>query len=731
MLKFNSEYIIHNSSSIIYNSISPVITSQIIVVSTMKDFTSQILKHFKGHPKSREKIKQLAKTLNIGSHDYPDFRDTVKDLANQGKLYRFKGNCYGLIDQRGEVIGTLDMHPRGFAFIHTPDDKKIYVSEHNMGTACHGDTVAVVLHRKKTGDRVQEGHVKRIVSRGKDTFICTFHQLRGYDIAIPAIHHLQTDIIIDNFNGLTPGEGEYIMVKILEWRKGGERHRGEIISIIGKENVPEFDAVMIANKYNIPDKFSDMAMKQAREMSFDIPNDPDRKDLRDLVCFTIDPDDARDYDDAVSIEKMENGHYLLGVHIADVSHYVPENTTLDNEALERGTSVYFTDHVIHMLPEKLSTELCSLQPDTDRLAMSAMMTISSEGKVLNYDIFPSLIHSRHRFTYKIAQKVLDEKSGPFKDELFLMSKLAKILNKKRKDEGSIDFDLPEPVYELNDKGVPEKIVLRERLWTHHMIEEFMLMANQSVANFARTRGNKVPFIYRIHDIPEADSIYEWFALMDAFGLNVTFFGMPITSKKFQKTLEKVMKQNKSPYIMRMALRTMTKAKYSVKPIGHFGLAFDDYTHFTSPIRRYPDLMVHRLIKRYRKGNQIDAELKQQLKIVAKKSSAAELRALQAEREYHKIKQMRYISNHLGSVFTGVISGVAPHGFWVELNDIFIEGFVRKDSLGSDLWDFDKRHHLLKGLRSNKSYQMGDNVTVRVVKVDVKRSRADFEIVTSN
>jgi ribonuclease R len=691
----------------------------------MKDYTSKILTYFQNKPKARLKIKQLAKTLNIASNDYPDFRDTIKTLSNAGKLYRYKGNAYGLTDQRGELIGTLDMHPRGFAYVHSIDGKKIYISEHNLATACHGDTVAVVLHRKRSADKDQEGHVKRIVSRGKDTFVCTYHQLRGYDLAIPAIHHLQTDIVIDDFNALEPVEGDYVMVKILDWRKGGERHRGQIISIIGKENVPEFDAIMVANKHNLPDKFSEETLKQVADMTFRIPDDPDRKDIRDLVCFTIDPEDARDFDDAVSIEMMENGHYRLGVHIADVSYYVQESTPLDDDALRRGTSVYFTDHVIHMLPERLSTELCSLQPGTDRLAMTAMMEINKDGRCVKYEIFSSLIHSRRRFTYREAQEILNNGDGDFYSELSTMSRLARILNKRRKDEGSIDFDLPEPVYELNNKGVPSKIYLKERLWTHHMIEEFMLLANQSVANFARTRGTSIPFIYRIHDIPEAEDIYEWFALMDAFGLQVSFFGMPVTSKKFQKALEKVMKQNDSSYVMRLALRTMTKAKYSVKPIGHFGLAFEDYTHFTSPIRRYPDLMVHRLLKMYLKSPAVDNELKSKLKHIAKTSSAAELRALQAEREYHKIKQMRYISNHLGDVFDGIISGVAPHGFWVELEDVFVEGFVRKDTLGPDLWDYDKRHHQLKGLRSNKSYRMGDKVTVKVVKVDVKQARADF------
>jgi ribonuclease R len=696
----------------------------------MKDYSKKVLSHFKRQPQAKLKIKQLSKTLKISSVQYPDFRDTIKNLTQEGKLYRFKGNVYGLIDQRAEVIGTFDMHPRGFAFVHTLDERKIHISENNIGTACHGDTVAVVIHGKHSGDRDPEGHVKRIISRKKDVFICTYHELRGYALGIPAIHHLQTEITIDNMNDLSPKEGDYIMVRINSWRKGGERHHGEIVSIIGKDDVPEFDAIMVANKHNIPDSFSPKTLEQVEKMEFEIPDDPNRKDLRELVCFTIDPDDARDFDDAVSIELKEDGNYLLGVHIADVSHYVTESTPLDEDAIQRGTSVYFTDHVVHMLPEKLSTILCSLQPNTDRLAMTAMMTVSPEGKTLCYEIFPSVIHSKQRFTYKHAQEIIDKNEGVFLHELSLMSKLAKILKKKRKDEGSIDFDLPEPIYELNDKGVPENIKLRDRLWTHHIVEEFMLLANQSVANFARTRGTKVPFIYRIHDIPEADSIYEWFALMDAFGLNISFFGMPITSKKFQKTLENVMKQNDSSYITRLALRTMTKAKYSVKPVGHFGLAFDDYTHFTSPIRRYPDLMVHRLLKLYLKNPSISPEMTQNLKHIAKVSSAAELRALQAEREYHKIKQMRYITNHLGDVFEGIISGVAPHGFWVELENIFVEGFVRKDSLGSDNWDYDKKHHQLLGIRTKRTFRMGDKVNVRVVKVDIKRGQADFEIVTS-
>ncbi len=696
----------------------------------MKNYSNIILKYLKAHPQTRFKIKQFATILKIPENEYPFFRDSVKNLVREGKLYRFKGNSYGLMDQKGELYGILDMHPNGFAFVHTEAGDKIFISQENLATACHGDNVGVLIHSKKSSSKNKEGHVSKIISRSKDKFVCTYHKLHSYSLAIPAIHHLQTEIVIENCNGLAPAEGDYIMARITEWRKGGNRHKGEILSIIGKEHVAEFDAIMVSNKHNIPDSFSDATLKQVDEIEFSIPDDPERRDIRDINCFTIDPNDAKDYDDAISIEKTEEGHYLLGVHIADVSHYVTESTPLDEDALKRGTSVYFTDHVVHMLPEKLSTELCSLQEGQDRLAMSIMMTIDQNAKCLKYDVFKSLINNKRQFSYTEVQEILDKGKGDFSEELELMSDLAKRLNKRRKDEGSIDFDLPEPEYILNDKAVPIEIKLRERTWSHHIVEEFMLLANQNVANFARTRGLNIPFIYRIHDIPEADSIYEWFALMDAFGLKVSFFGMPVTSKKFQKTLEKILKQNESPYIMRLALRTMTKAKYSVKPVGHFGLAFEDYTHFTSPIRRYPDLVVHRLLKLYLKGHYFDPKMKSHLKEIAKKSSAAELRAIQAEREYHKIKQMRYISTHLGEVFSGIISGVAAGGFWVELDNVFVEGFVRKDSLPNDFWDFDPKRFQLIGLRTKKVYSLGQKVNVRVIKIDIQRGRADFEMVTS-
>ena len=693
----------------------------------MKDFSKTIISYFRENPQQQLRVKELAKKLQVDENAYPAFRNTVKELQRQGRLFRHKGNKYGLRVPGKELTGTIDFHPRGFAFVHTPDEKKIYVAEENIGNACHGDTVAVVLLSKGRGRREAEGRVRRVIRREKNAFMCTFHKVQDRKIGVPAIHHLHSEVNIEDMNGLHPREGEHIIVEITEWGSGRQRPKGRIKSIVGSERESEFDAVLIANKYSIPEEFSKEALREAEAMTFRIPDDPQRRDLRKLECFTIDPEDARDFDDAVSIERDKQGNYELGVHIADVSHYVRMDTPLDKDALKRGTSVYFTDFVINMLPEKLSNDLCSLKPGTDRLAMSVIMKISESGKVLSHDISSSVIHSRKRFSYEDVQSSLDRNAGPYNDKLRMMSRLAKILQKKRHDEGSIDFDLPEPVYELDENGVPARIRIRERLWSHHIVEEFMLLANQNVANYARTRGTNVPFIYRIHDIPEAEDIYEWFSLMDAFGIQASFFGLPITSKKFQKALEKVMKQSKSSYIMRTALRTMTKAKYSVRPVGHFGLAFEDYTHFTSPIRRYPDLMVHRLLKYYLRNEALKPELKKRLNHIAKVCSETEVRAMQAEREYHKIKQMRYISTRIGEVFGGTISGVSQYGFWVELQDVFVEGFVHTDTLKNDIWDYDKRKHILKGLRSKTRFQMGDHVRVRVLRTDIKKAQADFEL----
>lgn len=423
--------------------------------------------------------------------------------------------------------------------------------------------------------------------------------------------------------------------------------------------------------------------------------------------------------------QKDDGSYMLGVHIADVSHYVRENTYLDREALLRGTSVYFTDYTVHMLPEKLSTDICSLKENADRLTLSVLMNISKTGEFISHEIFPSVIRNKKRFNYKEVQEILDDQNGPYLRELNLLSQLARLLHDIRHKKGSIDFDIPEPEFELDEKGVPTYMRFKERLWSHQIIEECMLMANKTVARYIRKEKHKMPFIYRVHDIPEYERIQEWFSYMELLGIKVTRFGIPVTPGKFQRAFEEALHQNNSAFIKQTALQVMMKAKYATEPLGHFGLACKDYTHFTSPIRRYPDLIVHRLLKKYLMNNKPDLELEDHLDTVARISSEAEQRALSAQRVYDKIKQMRFLKTKTGEISEGIITNVTAQGLQVELRDSCIEGFVPLYSLKNDYWYFDDRNLTLTGRRTQSRYKIGDIVTVRIVQIDIQQLKAEF------
>lgn len=630
-----------------------------------------------------------------------------------------------MINSLQNLTGKIDIHYKGFAFVHVDDDK-YYLDKDSISNACHGDIVVISPHHKRSNEKYRSAHVVNIIERSKDQFIGIYKNSNNH-YAVPATHHIQSNIEIEDLNGNSPENNEYILVKIIKWHQNGQDATGKIIKVIGKENSPIFDSQMIINKFSIPDDFPDAVIKETKLLSEDININDQRLDLRKLNCFTIDPVDARDFDDAVSIS-YQDGIFSLGVHIADVSHYVGESSPLDSEALKRGTSVYFTDYVVHMLPEKLSTDLCSLIPHIDRLAMSIIMNISKDGETIDYDISPSIIHSKRRFTYQEAQSILNNKKGEYYKELSLLSNLAAILHKKRHDKGSIDLDIPELEYELDQQGIPISIKIKERLWSHQIIEECMLMANQEVAAYIRNKGKKLPFIYRIHEKPDYENVNEWFAFVEALGIRITNFGPPITPKKFQLVLDEALSQNNSPIIKNTALRTMMKAKYSVEPLGHFGLAFKDYTHFTSPIRRYPDLIVHRLLKYNLTNEDIPTSILHRLETIASISSDTELRAMYAEREYYRIKKLRFSKSHLGEIFNGIITDVSYKGLRISLSDVDIEGFISIYSLPEDQWNYDKRYMTIRGIRSRSTYKTGDKLNVRVVKIDPLLHRMDFDIV---
>ncbi len=689
----------------------------------------QVIKFFTDNPTSRLKPKKLRTTLNIPQKDYPMLRDTVKKLATEGKLKRYHGNVYGLPgqEQTDETSGILDIHARGFGFVNTSDGRKIFIHGDNLGNACHGDTVSIRILRKKKGDN-PEGFVRRVVSRNRSEFVCIFRQVKGYSLGIPETAQLRKDVVITEFNGFKPEDGSMISVEITDWKDDSRRPEGRITRLIGSRNTKEFDAVLVANQYGIPDRFPDDVLKQTEGIEFRLPTDG-RADFRETVTFTIDPEDARDFDDALSISVDEDGSYNLGVHIADVSFYVPEGTPLDKEALRRGTSVYFTRHVIPMLPEKLSNELCSLNPEEDRLTFSALMKISKEGLVLRCDITPSVINSKRRFTYEDVQKILDSGEGDFYEELLLLFTLAKSLNKVRNKAGSIDFDIPEPKYVLDDTGFPTEIFPEERLWSHRIVEECMLIANKSVADFIQNSNDPLPFVYRVHETPKPDDTMAFFKLLRNFGFEKVVKGRSVKPADFRDALLAVRDSDARYFLEKIALRTMMKARYDTKPLGHFGLAFDEYTHFTSPIRRYPDLLIHRLLHRYLKNPLVKdrTSLHEKLDYAAKKSTECEIRAMNAEREYHKIKQIKFLQKHIGDVFKGIISGVVQYGFYVEIPETLVEGLVHRKYLPSDYWEFNPESYTLTGRRSRRQFRMGDSVNVKVTRVSLEHMEVDFSL----
>jgi ribonuclease R len=528
--------------------------------------------------------------------------------------------------------------------------------------------------------------------------------------------------------------GEKVLVNLLPWNDEHQNPEGTIVEVLGPSGDPHAEVLSVARSFGLPSEFPADAEHESRSFPAQIlPKDVrGRLDLRKTLCFTIDPIDAKDFDDALSIEHLRNGNIRLGVHIADVSHYVREGTALDREALERGTSVYLVNEVIPMLPERLSNDLCSLRPGTDRLTFSVLMEVNENGTVETYEIRRTIIHSAHRFTYEDAQDILKSGSGTYSDELKALDKLSKTLYRKRKKKGSLDFDSAEVKFVFDERGLPEKIVKKERLDAHRLVEECMLLANQTVARHigAEKPDRKTrPFIYRVHDAPDPGRLRDLAGFVKQFGYSLDA-KQGVSSRELQKLLDKVKGSEVEFLINEVALRSMAKAVYSEKNIGHFGLAFQHYTHFTSPIRRYPDLIVHRLLEEYNGKVTPDrlAALEQRIPFIAKKSSDRERVAVEAERASVKIMQVEYLKRHLGDVLDGVIGGVTEFGLFVEINDLLIEGLVRVRDLADDYYLYDERQYSLRGRSTGKVYRLGDKVRVRVVSVDPREHEIDMMIV---
>jgi ribonuclease R len=671
------------------------------------------------------KQKRIAKALDIRPGDYTEFKHILKELADQGKIER-RRNSYLVPQPKRLVQGQISFANGGFAFVTPVDGSEIYIPEGCTGTALPGDRVEVEVLSQKSGPRT-EGIVRQVLHRSNTTLMGMVKKQNGRLMVSlkqsgPLVNFFLTDIP----TGLRAQQ--LVLITDIEWTNPREVPRCRIKSILGTPTNPADDFTILLKMYNLSQTFPPKVLKEVEAILPEWQIEK-RLDLQAEEIFTIDPITAKDYDDAVSLKILEDGNWYLGVHIADVSHYVPPASAIDKEARRRGTSIYCGNEVIPMLPPQLSEDLCSLQPGKAKLTVSVLMTIAPNGSVLKVEFQPSIINSKRRFTYEEVQGILDRCSGPHVATLLAMRELSQILYQLRLAQGSVDFDLPEPLFDLDENGIPTKMLISQRLPSHQIIEEFMLLANHCVAEYIalKRRRERLPFLYRVHPRPTEEDIDSFYATLQRLGLS---YQRPrsFTPKQLQTILFEIQDLPCKNYIEQLALRSMTKAIYAAQPLGHFGLAFRYYTHFTSPIRRYPDLIVHRLLKEYL---QAESSLKldyyrRVLPRIARQANENELLAMEVEREFIKIKQIRFLEKRVGNWYEGPITGVAEYGFFVEISQYLVEGLVHIRTLLDDYYEYNPQDHILRGRRFGRVFRLGDRVKVKLKAVSLQERRIDLE-----
>jgi ribonuclease R len=716
----------------------------------MFELTDRVLEHLSREQNRQFKAKELARALRVPPGRYPEFRDFIKTLAREGKIAKLKRNHYGHAQQASTLVGTLHVKTQGYAFLIVGEGHEdVFISQKNMGTALNNDVVKVQLFARPSG-RKPEGRVVAIVKRARRNIVGTLRRGKYYYFVKPDEMKLLRDIYIPDelLDGAKPGQK--VAVTIENWDDPSHDPEGRIVKVLGFPDEAGVDVLSVAFSFDLPARFPAAVEQAAEQLRLDVTPDLARQrlDLRDWLTFTIDPEDAKDFDDAVSLRHLENGNYELGVHIADVSHYVKEGSAIDREALARGTSVYLVDRVVPMLPEKLSNDLCSLKPHTDRLTYSCIMEVTPKGEVVNHQIAETIIHSKRRFNYEEAQQILDGQkssadtasndderkfSAALDTALREMNELAHVLTRRRLRNGSLDFDTPEAKIILDKTGFPIEIRRKLRQDSNRLIEEFMLLANQTITKHVdlklAEKRHKPPFIYRVHEPPDHLKIEEFALFVKALGYNFDH-QQTITSKVLSRFLRQIQGQPEADIIENVMLRSLMKAKYSTENLGHFGLAFKHYSHFTSPIRRYPDLIVHRTLKAYANGYhpEMHDEFSRKLSYAAQQSSERELVALEAERASVKMKQAQFMTRHLGDEFDGIISGVVSFGIFVEIPQFLVEGLVHISDLEDDYYIFEEKAYRLKGQNSGRIYRLGDDVRVRVVRADASERVLDFVLV---
>lgn len=701
----------------------------------------EILQYFKESGTKPLSVQELEEIF--GMQDVEDFKTLVKtlnELELEGSLIRTRKNRFGLPAKMNLIAGKIEMNRKGFAFL-IPDDeneKDVYIHASDLNSAMHRDKVIVRIEKKSNKESRAEGVVIRILERAATKVVGTFEESHSFGFVIPDDTRILNDIFISKNDTLGAVTGHKVIVEITKYPEGRKSAEGEVVEILGHKNDPGIDILSIIHKHGLKIDFPDKVLEQVaaipdKVLESDLEG---RRDLRHKEIVTIDGADAKDLDDAISVEQLDNGNFKLGVYIADVSYYVEESTALDKEASERGTSVYLVDRVIPMIPHRLSNGICSLNRGQDRLVLACEMEIDGKGTVITHEIFEAVINTTERMTYENVNKILVDEDETIIEEFAAlvphfetMQTLAEILFYKRKKRGAIDFDFKEAKVLVDEEGRAVDVVIRERSVGERLIEEFMLCANETVAEHFHWLD--VPFIHRIHEQPDEGKLEHFFEFLGGLGYVVKGTANEIHPLELQKVLDRVEGEPEELVISKLMLRSMKQAKYDTHSIGHFGLSTDFYTHFTSPIRRYPDLIVHRLIRAYLIQGKMDHDTikkwKESLPDIAKHTSAMERVAVETERDVDDLKKAEYMLDKIGEQFTGIISSVTSFGLFVELENT-VEGLVHVSYMTDDYYHYSDRHHALIGEMTKKVYKIGQEVEIKVSDVNMDEHAVDFLLV---
>jgi ribonuclease R len=687
--------------------------------------------------------RDLARILKVPREQRATFTRHLKSLLAAGELVQVRGNRFGLPEKMDLMVGRLHVNPSGFGFV-SPERKgegdphpDIYIPAFALSEAMHGDTVVVRV--EKQTEKGFEGRLVKILQRAHERVVGRFDvDGSGLGYVVPFDRRLVADVQIPTGEPSSAEPGDMVVVTVTRWPTATRGPAGTVSEVLGRIDQPGVDTQIIIRKYGIPDAHPPDAVAEAQAIGGAV-RDQDikgRTDFRGVTTVTIDGEHARDFDDAITLERLPNGHYSLGVHIADVSHYVQEGSALDEEAYARGTSVYFTERAVHMFPHELATGLCSLNPRVDRLVQSCLMEVDRRGQVVRYEMHDGVINSNERMTYTDVNAILTGEDGaadvvraryaPLLPLFELMRELFGVLNGRRRRRGAIDFDLPEAEVVLGEDGQIDDIVASERNIAHRIIEEFMLLANETVASHLETGGT--PALHRVHEAPDPQKVAEFEAFITPLGYSLAATGRALKPSHFQKLIDRMKGTPEERPIAALMLRTMQKARYDAVSLGHFGLAAEHYTHFTSPIRRYPDLVVHRMLRQSRRGAIPPArldELAEELPETGRHASEMERRADDAERELLQWKKVRFMADKVGDEYEGFVTGVAPFGLFVELVEHYVEGLVHVSSMADDYYRFVEQQHVLYGENTKKTYRLGGKVAVQVVRVDLERRQIDL------